>query len=483
MTTHPPTPFADNWAYLKVELNWLERMLLMVVARQRKENKDLERIPQTRADRATNHWWKGLVMVDEDGGHDEHYSKTRGTNRSSNYQQQVDARVEASREQGIILALPALRDRLHLSLFEKNLILMSLAPEINRRYAKLYGFLQGNDRTDLPTVELVLRLLCRNDAEWRSGRHALSATAPLIQHQLVKLLPDWREEPILTRSLKLADNLVSYLLAETPDLSSLEHLLQGSPANAPPAPTLFPRPQTPVPPTTWDDLILPDAILQAIQYLCHRVELAEQLAPVWGEVAQTGAISILSGKPGTGKTMVANAIAHQLNTPLTCIDLALLDNNSYGGLMQELVLRSPTILLFKSAQVWFNRTSPLSDPDLQRLLHQRRQVRGITLLSVPNRQQIKLHWQRQMDQVIELPVPSRSDRHRLWQRAIPPGVTIADDVNWEAIARWPLTGGAIHHIARDAAIYAATTTTPNLITLAHIQEAYAAHQKHRLRRL
>jgi hypothetical protein len=57
-------PFLDNWTYLKVELNWLERLLLIAVARQRKETKEIDRVARTAVDRATSHWWRGMVSLE-----------------------------------------------------------------------------------------------------------------------------------------------------------------------------------------------------------------------------------------------------------------------------------------------------------------------------------------------------------------------------------------------------------------------------------
>ncbi|NJL22939.1 MAG: hypothetical protein HC895_22345 [Leptolyngbyaceae cyanobacterium SM1_3_5] len=178
--------FADNWTYLKAELHWLDRLLMVTVARQRKDTKDLDRVAQSKADRATSHWWKGVIALDTEL-HDEIRKPSRPSPGS--YQQQMDARTAASLQQGIALGLPLLRDRLKLSLFEKNLILLAIAPEINRRYARLYRFLQDDSpASDLPTVDLALRLLCRTDQDWREARSRLSQSL-LRQYGLLRLLP------------------------------------------------------------------------------------------------------------------------------------------------------------------------------------------------------------------------------------------------------------------------------------------------------
>ena len=257
--------FTDNCAYLKTELSWLDRMLMMALSRYRQDKKEVDRVAQSKADKASSHWWKGVISLDGKVAYDEHRpntkmstGKTTSASKSSTqaaqstkvtlstvkpgYQQQLDARLKITRSNGVILALPWLRDRLKLTLFEKNLVLMALAPEVNRRYARLYRYLQSQDDnpvTDLPTVELVLRLLCRNDMEWRRARTAFHPDAPLMRHGLLMVLND-SHDPFLNATLRLSDDCVDCLLAETPDSVLMEELL------SPPASTLAPHPQWPI---------------------------------------------------------------------------------------------------------------------------------------------------------------------------------------------------------------------------------------------
>ena len=47
-------PFADNWAYLKTELAWLDRLLMLAVARQRKETKTVKKYASVAADNVSS---------------------------------------------------------------------------------------------------------------------------------------------------------------------------------------------------------------------------------------------------------------------------------------------------------------------------------------------------------------------------------------------------------------------------------------------
>ncbi|MGB3615526.1 MAG: hypothetical protein WBA10_17160, partial [Elainellaceae cyanobacterium] len=146
-----PNGFTSNWSYLKTELNWLERLLLVAVSRQQQERKTVDRVARSQADRVSAHWWKGLVSLEGKRAYDEHRPPT--TSQKMGYQQKLRARIEASGQNGIVLLLPLLCDRLQLTPFEKNLLLMGIAPEVNRRYGQLYQYLQGTTESELPSLE------------------------------------------------------------------------------------------------------------------------------------------------------------------------------------------------------------------------------------------------------------------------------------------------------------------------------------------
>ncbi|MBE9112425.1 hypothetical protein IQ273_23815, partial [Nodosilinea sp. LEGE 07298] len=56
-------PFADNWAYLKTELAWLDRLLMVAVSRQKRELQELDDFALSDQDRVSRHWWKGIIHL------------------------------------------------------------------------------------------------------------------------------------------------------------------------------------------------------------------------------------------------------------------------------------------------------------------------------------------------------------------------------------------------------------------------------------
>lgn len=440
-------PFLDNWAYLKVELNWLERLLLTAVARQRKDTKTIERISQTKADRVTSHWWKGVVNFEEVIASDSPAERRKSAPTAS-YQQQLDARIQASWQKGIGLALPILCDRLELNVFEKNAILIALAPEVHRRYAQMYGYLQtGEDTPERPTIDLVLRLLCRTDAEWRIARSSFLSSSRLMQSGLMTV-----EEPdqlFLMRSLKLSEACVNYLLSDAADFMELEELLE------PQVSDVFARsvPRTPI------ELVLPDPVLEQLQQICNQIQFTPQLK-AWGFRQLPGVNALFIGAPGTGKTLSVQWIAQQLEMPLTEIDLAIVDHPA--ALIEDLIAEPPMVLLIKSAERWLKRSAPIEK--VIELINSRR---TFTCFSVRHRIAMPIALRSRFQFTIELPKPDAMARVQLWKQAFP-AETPLSEFDWQTLAKQHrLTGGEIQAIAKAAAIQALSQEASE-ITLDHI---------------
>lgn len=119
------------------------------------------------------------------------------------------------------LALPPSLSRLAkacgLSSFDVAVVFIAVAPEIDLRYERLYAYLQDDVSKKRPSVDLVLNLLC-TDVSTKLQMHArFQADAPLVQHGLIRLVPDSgrTDSPLLAYFLKLDDQVIANLLGET----------------------------------------------------------------------------------------------------------------------------------------------------------------------------------------------------------------------------------------------------------------------------
>jgi hypothetical protein len=215
-------PFQDNWSYLKAELAWLDRVIMRAIAKHRQHDREIERVAHSAVDKVTSHWWKGFITLDPAKG---------GSKINFDYESQIPVhplgrygdRVVASIEQDIELTIPTLCQHLNLGRFERDLIVLCLAPEISRRYEKLYAFLNSDDdNCRQPTVDLAFRLFCRSDQEWCTARNALLPTAPLLKNKILEIYPsNTTARSLLSRSLQLSDKSVTYLLGGDVLLSAI----------------------------------------------------------------------------------------------------------------------------------------------------------------------------------------------------------------------------------------------------------------------
>ena len=78
-----------------------------------------------------------------------------------------------------------LKQTFKLSLFDLDLILIALAPEIDLRYERLYAYLQDDITRKRPTVDLAFNLLCTSPEEKLTRRCHFAPNAPLSRQNLL----------------------------------------------------------------------------------------------------------------------------------------------------------------------------------------------------------------------------------------------------------------------------------------------------------
>ncbi len=151
-------------------------------------------------------------------------------------------RERAALAAGVSLRLPELARRLGLDDFERNVILLALAPELDHRYERLFGYLNDDMQRRCPTVEHALRLFVASSEEGHARRQTFAEGAPLRARRLVRLSDDEGPLPPVWRSrgLRLETRTLGFLLdrdplaAPEPELDPfLERLAGDGPAAAP----------------------------------------------------------------------------------------------------------------------------------------------------------------------------------------------------------------------------------------------------------
>src|SRR4051794_17997875 len=99
----------------------------------------------------------------------------------------VGARVAAG---AVALPLPELGRIFGLSALELDAVLICLAPEVRRKYDRLYAYLQDDITRQRPSVDLVLDLLCPTERERWAARAVFADDAPLSRFGILRPIED-----------------------------------------------------------------------------------------------------------------------------------------------------------------------------------------------------------------------------------------------------------------------------------------------------
>ena len=131
------------------------------------------------------------------------------------FEAQVQDRVACSVKAGVTLPLAELSDRFGLSPFERRAVVICLGPELDRRYDKLYAYLQDDIARQRPSADLVLGLLCEERAERWRARPLLTSQGRLLQLGVLEQADD-QGSPSgssgLARFLGLAPRVLDFVL-------------------------------------------------------------------------------------------------------------------------------------------------------------------------------------------------------------------------------------------------------------------------------
>ncbi|HUS12538.1 MAG TPA: AAA family ATPase, partial [Pyrinomonadaceae bacterium] len=182
-----------------------------------------------------------------------------------------------------------------LTLFDLDVILLTLATELDLRYERIIAYLQDDVTRRRPSVDLALNLFCSSADEKLARRANFAPEAPLIRQELIRLLPDQSHNapPLLAHYLKLDEQITTLLLGQRtldPRLSSFCEIRQ--------------------PTTNLDALPLGSDVKQALRLLVLRAR--ENSQPLRFH---------FSGSCKADKRLAAEAISSAASMPLLIVDL------------------------------------------------------------------------------------------------------------------------------------------------------------------
>lgn len=190
---------------------------------------------------------------------------------------------------------------------------------------------------------------------------------------------------------------------------------------------------------------------------------------------------LLYGPPGTGKTMTAQVIAKEVGLTLFRVDSSRIMDKYIGetekklGELFETAKNTNAILFFDEADSLFAKRTEVSkstdkyaNNEVSFLLQLMEQYEGIMVLATNHSNFFDEAFRRRITYSINLPSPDAETRSRLWRLAFPEGVEIAEDVDFDQLAReHEFTGSSIKYVAQQAMFTAAILQSPVTLECIH----------------
>lgn len=340
--------------------------------------------------------------------------------------------TQAAWEAGIFLGVPQLARVLRLSGLEVQVLLLCLAPELDRKYDTLYAYLQDDITRKRPSVDLVLDVLCSTPAERWAARQVFAEDASLFRSGILEAVDDPHSpsgSSGLARFLKVDARILHFILGHANLDGALQHVVRLYPPGA-----------------------APEAVdVEQLQAVCRLVDRYVTTA-----TQERQKLTVyLQGPDGVGKQALAHAVCAYVQRPLLVVDAErLAAEGADAPQMFNRIFREGLLL---QAGIYMAPADALKEtPSLLHALAAAHDRYGwLTFLGHTATAFALKRWTGTVVQRIVLPVPPVPQRAQVWEHTLADGDEMQP--HWPALLadRFRLPPGAIRQavtLARQAAL-------------------------------
>lgn len=322
----------------------------------------------------------------------------------------IEAAADVAEGEGAELRLRRLARNFHLDEIDIELLLIVMAPDVDVRFERLYGYLQDDVSRRRASIGLGLEL-CGLPSSGAYARSRLAPGAPLVDECLV--LVEESERPVLTRSLRVPDRVAAHLLGSD----------------------------------------MPDAVVAALTYACEPA-MPEQAATLVRWMQRDDArLAYVRERPGASGAALASSAFAQVGRPTLALDLERLRPEDDLPMVAALTAREAGLtgagVVAGPVEVLIARGLPA--------------VRAFSempaMVVLVGARSWDPAWARDVPFLIDAPVPDAAQRTELWRRNLngdtPPGLDLAG-----TMAQFRLTAEQVRRAARAARMEAHAREAP-----------------------
>ena len=427
-------PFANNREYLWTELAWLDMLIHREVLKWR------ETLPDK-----FHHELKGIYISDQEIDNlvgIRQKELPEGKNDRDNHLEEpvvtlakdIASRKEMSIQQGIYLPCARLAQLFALTPFEEKIIIVCLAPELDRKYERLYAYLQDDITYRRPGVDLVMRLLCTSEQQKSEARLFFSHQAPLLRFHIVYYGGN-NEDPLLAWFLRLNESVVNFLL-ENRQLSTRAASC-----------SRYMMPECTFNTLRWSESLKSRLMNITSDYLQNAQKNQQRL------------LYHFYGPRGTGKKTLASALCQEIGISLLIVDLkeVLLSSHGFEVIIHTIFLEG----ILQPLAIYLEHFDKLLEDDdkmvsyLKYISHCIDELSWLTFIGTEKAWEPAGLFKDHLFFSIELPMPEMTMRTQLWSELVDGKGTTKYRVNWsELAAKFRLTPGQMKDSFISARNYA-----------------------------
>jgi SpoVK/Ycf46/Vps4 family AAA+-type ATPase len=251
-----------------------------------------------------------------------------------------------------------------------------------------------------------------------------------------------------------------------------------------------------VPRRTFADVILPPRTLRMLDEALSQVHSHGLVFEDWGlgERHPTGTALAFNfaGPPGTGKTICAEAIAHELGQRLLLVRYAELESMWFGetpknvAAVFRMAQEDEAVLFFDEADAIAGRRSTDVSHGMQResnatvnvLLQELERYDGVVIFATNLAANFDPAFERRIRTHVLFELPDVAQREQIWRVQLHPRTPLAQDVDFHDLAeRFPVSGGDIRNAVLKAALAAAAEDGPDELKRIHQRHFVAAMEE------